>query len=89
LIEASWHYRHRPTVGITLRKRREGQPPCVISIADQAQKRLHDRFWALELRGKSKNKAVTAVARELVGFIWAALYEPTINEICDFSENAA
>jgi transposase len=89
LIEASWHYRHRPTVGITLRKRREGQPPRVISIADQAQKRLHDRFWALELRGKSKNKAVTAVARELVGFIWAALYDSTINEKCDFSENAA
>jgi len=89
LIEASWHYQHYPTVGYTLRKRREGQPPHVISIADQAQKRLHDRFWALELRGKSKNKAVTAVARELVGFIWAALYDPTINEKCDFSENAA
>ncbi len=89
LIEAAWHYQHRPAVGHMLRKRREGQPKHIISIADQAQSRLHKRFWALELKGKAKNKAVTAVARELVGFIWAALYDPSMNEKCDISENAA
>jgi transposase len=73
LIEASWHYRHRPGVSKQLRKRREGQPGWVIGLADRAQLRLHKRFWKLALHGKSTNKAVTAVARELAGFIWAAL----------------
>ena len=73
LIEASWHYRHRPGVSKQLRKRREGQPGWVIAVADRAQLRLHKRFWKLALHGKSTNKAVTAVARELAGFIWAAL----------------
>lgn len=73
LIEASWHYRHRPGVSRPLRARREGQPGWVIGLADRAQLRLHKRFWKLALHGKSTNKAVTAVARELAGFIWAAL----------------
>jgi transposase len=73
LIEASWHYRHRPGVSRTLHKRRAGQPGWVIGLADRAQLRLHKRFWRLALHGKSTNKAVTAVARELAGFIWAAL----------------
>jgi transposase len=73
LIEASWHYRHRPGVSKQLRKRREGQPGWVIGLADRAQLRLHKRFWKLALHGKSSNKAVTAVARELAGFVWAAL----------------
>ena len=45
----------------------------MIAVADRAQLRLHKRFWKLALHGKSTNKAVTAVARELAGFIWAAL----------------
>ena len=73
LIEASWHYRHKPAVGAKLRKRREGQPGWVIAIADRAQGRLHRRYWRLVTHGKSHNKAVTAVARELSGFLWAAL----------------
>lgn len=75
LVEAAWHYQRRPSVGYELRKRRENQPLQVISIANQAQQRLHNRYWALALTGKPKNKAVIAVARELVGFIWAALYD--------------
>jgi len=75
LIEASWHYRHKPAVGQKLRKRREGQPGWVIAIADRAQARLHRRYWRLVTHGKTHNKAVTAVARELSGFIWAALRE--------------
>ena len=75
LIEASWHYRHKPAVGARLRVRRKGQPGDIIAIADRAQKRLHKRFWRLtESRGKEKNKAIVAMARELTGFIWAALY---------------
>ncbi len=73
LIEAAWHYRHRPAVGYRLKKRREGQPARVIAIADRAQQRLHRRYRRLLERGKPHNKVVAAVGRELVGFVWAAL----------------
>jgi hypothetical protein len=33
LVEAAWHYRHRPAVSFRLRKRREGQPPQIIALA--------------------------------------------------------
>jgi len=75
LIEAAWHYRHRPYVGRTLSKRRQGQPQRAIAIANKARSRLHRRYHRLVNRGKHPNKATTAVARELVGFIWAALVE--------------
>jgi transposase len=74
LIEAAWHYRHRPGVGVGLRRRRKGQPGAIIAIADRAQHRLCRRFRQLTERSKPFNKAVVAVARELVGFVWAALY---------------
>ncbi len=73
LIEASWQARHKPAVGASLRARRRGQPPGVISIADRAMSRLHHRYWSLTMRGKPHNVATTAVSRELVGFVWAAL----------------
>lgn len=75
LTEAAWHYRHSPRVGRALRKRRERQPQRVIAIADKARLRLSRRHHRLIRRGKHPNKATTAVARELAGFIWAALRE--------------
>lgn len=83
LVNAAWHYRHRPGVGAGLRKRREGQPAAIISLADRAQQRLNRRFMALVLgRGKPSQKAVVAVARELTGFIWSALavYPQQLNQ---------
>jgi transposase len=74
LIEAAWHCRHRPAVGRNLAARRVGQPDWAVHIADKAQRRLHQKYWRLVNRGKETNKATTAVARELVGFIWAVLY---------------
>ncbi len=74
MIEAAWHYRHRPRVGEGLRRRRQGQSSAIIAIADRAQHRLSRRFRHLTEQGKPFNKAVVAVARELVGFVWAALY---------------
>jgi transposase len=73
LIEAGWHYRHRPAVGERLRRRRQGQPAPVIALADRAQQRLHMRYRRLLERGKPHNKIVVAIGRELVGFLWAAL----------------
>ena len=74
LVEASWHQHHKPTVSRVLEKRREGQPEWAIRIADRAMHRLHKRYWYLVNKGKAHNVAVTAVARELVGFIWSVLY---------------
>lgn len=74
LVNAAWHYRHRPAVGKALRARRQGQPATIVALADRAQQRLHRRFFHLLLRrGKPPQKAVVAVARELVGFLWVAL----------------
>jgi transposase len=74
LIEAAWHYRHRPGVGASLRKRREGQPAHVVALADRANRRLSARFQRLAVTlGKPAPKVVTAIARELAGFLWAAL----------------
>jgi transposase len=78
LVEASWHYQHRPSVGRALASRRKGQPPRVIAIADKAQQRLCRRFRRLLAEHKPAPKIAVAVARELAGFIWAALQRPVI-----------
>jgi transposase len=74
LIEAAWHQRHRFVVSKALKKRREGQPAWVIATADKAMKRLNKRYRHLIKSGKKQNVAITAVAREFVGFIWSVLY---------------
>jgi len=72
LVEAAWAYRHRPAVSAVLRKRRAGQPPAVLAIADRAQHRLHQRYFRLkEGHQKPHNVVAVAIARELAGFIWA------------------
>jgi transposase len=74
LIEAAWNNRHRSGANLILNRRRQGQPPEVVAIALKAQPRLGKRFNHLLARGKHVNIAVTAVAREMCGFIWAALH---------------
>jgi transposase len=73
LIESAWHYRHHPFVSTTLRARQRGAPAAIIARAWTAQQRLHRRYQRLVARGKPKQHVVTAVARELTGFVWAAL----------------
>lgn len=71
VIEAAWAYRHRPAVGPALRKRHAGLPAGVIAIAWKAQHRLYQRYRALTARGKCPPQVMTAMGRELLGFIWA------------------
>jgi transposase len=73
LVETAWHYQHRPSVGVALTKRRKGQPARVIAIADRAQQRLCRRFRTLAAEHKPAPKIAVAIARELAGFLWAAL----------------
>ncbi len=71
LVEAAWHYRHPPRMSTGLRRRNEPVAAGIQQIAWRAQRRLNRRMYHLLNRGKNKNKATTAVARELAGFIWS------------------
>jgi len=70
-VEAAWSYRLRPGIGPALRKRQDGVPEDLKEIAWKAQHRLHKRYSRLAAAGKDQRKIVTAVGRELLGFIWA------------------
>jgi transposase len=70
-VEAAWSYRLRPAVGPLLRKRQEGVPEEIKEIAWKAQVRLGKRYARLAAAGKDQRKIVTAVGRELLGFVWA------------------
>jgi transposase len=71
LVEAAWAYRHRPGLGRRLQSRHKEVSSEVREIAWKAQDRLHRRYGKLTAKGKPKQKVVTAVARELLGFVWA------------------
>jgi transposase len=71
LIEAAWTYRHRPRIYRALRARQENIEEPVKAIAWKAQHRLHRRYRRLAERGMPHQTVVTAVGRELLGFIWA------------------
>jgi transposase len=75
LIESAWAYRYRPALSERLRARNRGVADGVRRIAWRAQTRLCGRFRQLLARGKNANKAITAVARELAGFVWAIARE--------------
>ncbi|MCG5539513.1 IS110 family transposase [Halorhodospira sp. 9622] len=75
LTEAAWAYRFPARKTASIERRAECAPPGVQAIAWQAQKRLCRRYRALIAAGKPANQAVTAVARELAGFIWAIARE--------------
>jgi type III restriction enzyme len=70
-VEAAHHYRLEPKVGPALKKRQEGISEEIKDIAWKAQTRLHRRFWRLMRQGLPYQKVVVAIARELLGFIWA------------------
>ena len=77
LIESSWHYKYYvPSKRLTMR--RKGQAPETIAYADKAGRRLSKKYNKLLLRGKISQKVVTAVARELSGFIWGMMVGETL-----------
>lgn len=71
VVEAAWAYRHRPAVGQALATRQRRSSPAVTALAWKAQQRLHQRYVRLRTRGKNQQQTITAVGRELLGFIWA------------------
>ncbi len=79
LVEAAWHYFRPANMSKVLRTRNAKVSDEVRSIAWKAQKRLHRKFQHLIYeKGKQRNVAVVAVARELAGFLWAIGQEQTL-----------
>ena len=71
LIEAASAYRFSPKCAKGLRQRQRRQPEGITALAWKAQQRLCSRYRRLLARGKPTPHVITAIARELVGFIWA------------------
>jgi transposase len=71
LVEAAWTYRFPARVTQIIRNRMKELPEPIRAVAWKAQVRLSARYRSLIARGKSAPIAIVAVARELVGFIWA------------------
>jgi len=89
LVQAAWSYRHRPAISVDVKRRQTGQPPGVIAHAWKAQQRLHQRYNHLAYR-KQPQIAVVAVARELVGFLWAVMQDvPLIEHVEHRTASAA
>ena len=71
IVESAWAYRGAPRLYRELKKRQTGADPRVCEISWKAQLRLCRRFRKLLDAGKPKPRVMTAVARELLGFVWA------------------
>jgi transposase len=84
LIEAGWNYYRWPLrLSVALRARRQEVPQAVIDIADKAMHRLGRKGYRMRERGMSPKKIVTALARELAGFLWAAARVSTPRLLAD------
>ncbi len=70
LVQAAHNARHLPHRNAALKQRQAGLPPDLVELAWRAQMRLYHRYRHLTHR-LGRPKAVTAVARELAGFVWA------------------
>jgi hypothetical protein len=73
LTESSWHYARPNQVSKRLEQRREGTDERTIRYAEKAMKRLHEQYTRMVFKGKTKQAAITAVAREPAGFIWGVM----------------
>ena len=71
LIEGAWSYRMQARVSPKLLARLETLPQAVRDIAWKGQLRMCQRYRHLIATGKAKVVVITAIAREMVGFIWA------------------
>lgn len=78
LVESAWAYARRPSIATRQREALAHQPPPVVALATKATQRLGKRFARLAGRGKRHQVAVTAIARELAGFVWAMETQPNI-----------
>ena len=80
LVEAAWASRYPAKVSAHLHKRIERCPKPIQAIAWKAQVRLCKRYRRMVARGKNPNMVVTAIAREILAFLWAIAREVPIGD---------
>ena len=73
IVEAVQHCTRAPRISPQMKKDLSQVDAHSANIAVECMKRLHKRYWHLALRGKVRSVALTATAREFVGFIWAMM----------------
>lgn len=71
LVEGAWAYRYPANVSRHVQLRLEQPPKAIQDLSWNAQVRLCKRYRRLMARGKHANQVVVAIARELVGCMWA------------------
>lgn len=81
LVEGAHSYRHAANISTELQKRQEGLPKQIIDIAWKAQLRLCKRYKKLINKGKHYNLVVTAIAREMIAYIWAIAKQVVLSPI--------
>jgi transposase len=75
LVEGAWAYRYPAKVSRHLQLRLAQQPKAIQDISWKAHVRLCKRYRRLMARGTHANQVVVAMARELVGFMWAIAHQ--------------
>ena len=73
LIECVQHYVKKPQISYQMKRNLAEVDPRSAAIATKCLERLHKRYWHLSMKGKPRPVALTAIAREFVGFIWAMM----------------
>ena len=81
LVEGAHSYRYQANISTELQKRQEGLPKQIIDIAWKAQLRLCKRYKKLIAKGKHYNLVVTAIAREMIAYIWAISKEVVLTPV--------
>ncbi len=81
LIEGAHSYRYGANISTELQKRQESLPKEIIDIAWKAQLRLCRRYQQLMHKGKHYNLVITAIAREMIAYIWAIAREVVLSQV--------
>ena len=81
LVEGAHTYRYAANISTDMQKRQEGLPKDIIEIAWKAQLRLCKRYKKMIAKGKHYNLVVTAIAREMIAYIWAIAKEVVLTPV--------
>jgi transposase len=81
LVEGAHSYRHAAKISKEMQLRQEGLPKEIIDKAWEAQMRLCRRYQRLIMRGKPRNVVITAIAREMIAFVWSISREVVLPRI--------
>lgn len=81
LVEGAHSYRYTANISTEMQKRQEGLPKAIIDQAWEAQLRLCKRYQRLMHRGKHRSVVVTAIAREMIAYIWSISREVVLQPV--------